>query len=365
MAGQIEIRRLASTALDEQLDALAGGLVDCVAGGASVSYLAPFWHEQARSAFEPLTPRSSRVGGCFSPPFANGDLVGTVELLARVRSCTPTNLFGGVEERRFVRSQHLTPSRGSGQLVEDSCRVGRGGQLWVVRRDEFAVEPAFSLGASGHGRDRVAPEVAADIATGTADKGTGKAIEGPCETNRLGKGREGLVPQPRHVAEPFCLRDPALRRQQRDRDWDSPTIAMLSGRSLRGVIELLGQKIKRRLTVAGHERVDVDDQPDPLGDPLGGARDGYAPVAMTAENDVVKVLQFEDRHNVLHVGGHPNLGPPKVRALSQASQGWRENLMTTVAQRLGDRRPLPATAPAAMHDNERRDPHILSRREAP
>lgn len=48
----IEIRRLASTEVHEHLDGLAGVLFDCVAGGASVSYMAPFSHEQARSAFE-------------------------------------------------------------------------------------------------------------------------------------------------------------------------------------------------------------------------------------------------------------------------------------------------------------------------
>ena len=39
------------TELHEQLDALAAVLADCVAGGASVSYLEPFSHEDARAAF--------------------------------------------------------------------------------------------------------------------------------------------------------------------------------------------------------------------------------------------------------------------------------------------------------------------------
>src|SRR5687768_6715553 len=47
MAEQIEIRRLAPADVDEQLDALARVLADCVAGGASVSYMAPFSHEDA------------------------------------------------------------------------------------------------------------------------------------------------------------------------------------------------------------------------------------------------------------------------------------------------------------------------------
>ena len=41
-ADELEIRRLTSADVYEQLDELASVLVDCVAGGASVSYMAPF-----------------------------------------------------------------------------------------------------------------------------------------------------------------------------------------------------------------------------------------------------------------------------------------------------------------------------------
>ena len=47
----IEIRRLAPDELRERLDALAAVLHDCVAGGASVSYMEPFSREDARDAF--------------------------------------------------------------------------------------------------------------------------------------------------------------------------------------------------------------------------------------------------------------------------------------------------------------------------
>ena len=50
-APKIEVRRLAGAELRAQLDALAAVLADCVAGGASVSYLEPFSHEDARAAF--------------------------------------------------------------------------------------------------------------------------------------------------------------------------------------------------------------------------------------------------------------------------------------------------------------------------
>ena len=78
---QIEIRRLGVTEVQAQLDGLAAILVDCVAGGASVSYLAPFSHEQARAAFEAVAVEIEQGRRLLLGAFANGDLVGTVQLI--------------------------------------------------------------------------------------------------------------------------------------------------------------------------------------------------------------------------------------------------------------------------------------------
>jgi ribosomal protein S18 acetylase RimI-like enzyme len=80
VAEHIEIRRLASADVHELLDALAGVLVDCVAGGASVSYLWPFSHEQARRAFEAVAADVEQGRRLLLAAFANGELVGTVQL---------------------------------------------------------------------------------------------------------------------------------------------------------------------------------------------------------------------------------------------------------------------------------------------
>ena len=81
VAEEIEIRRLASAEVHERLDALAGVLVDCVAGGASVSYLAPFSHEQARGAFEAVAAEVEQGRRLLLAAFAGGDLVGTVQVI--------------------------------------------------------------------------------------------------------------------------------------------------------------------------------------------------------------------------------------------------------------------------------------------
>jgi hypothetical protein len=60
---QIEVHRLGVTEVHAQLDRLAAVLVDCVAGGASVSYLAPFSHEQARAAFEAVAAEVEQGAG--------------------------------------------------------------------------------------------------------------------------------------------------------------------------------------------------------------------------------------------------------------------------------------------------------------
>ena len=78
---QIEIRRLGVTEVHAQLDGLAAVLVDCVAGGASVSYLAPFSHEQARDAFKGFAAEVEQGRRLLLGAFAEGQLVGTVQVV--------------------------------------------------------------------------------------------------------------------------------------------------------------------------------------------------------------------------------------------------------------------------------------------
>jgi GNAT superfamily N-acetyltransferase len=78
---RIEIRRLGPTELRAQIDGLAAVLVDCVAGGASVSYLAPFSHEQARGVFEAVAAEVEEGRRLLLGAFAEGQLVGTVQVI--------------------------------------------------------------------------------------------------------------------------------------------------------------------------------------------------------------------------------------------------------------------------------------------
>ena len=86
---QIEIRRLAGAELRAQLDGLADVLADCVAGGASVSYLAPFSHEQARAAFEGFAAEVEQGGRLLLAALADGRPVGTVQVVLALQPNQP------------------------------------------------------------------------------------------------------------------------------------------------------------------------------------------------------------------------------------------------------------------------------------
>jgi GNAT superfamily N-acetyltransferase len=80
-AVQIEVRRLAGAELEEHLDELAAVLADCVDGGASVGYLAPFSRAQARAELEGMAAEVGRGRRLLLAAFDGGRVVGTVQVI--------------------------------------------------------------------------------------------------------------------------------------------------------------------------------------------------------------------------------------------------------------------------------------------
>ncbi len=80
-ADPIEIRRLRGDELQAQLDGLAGVLADCVAGGASVSYMAPFSHAQARAEFDRWAADIEQGHRLLLGAFDDGRVVGSVQVV--------------------------------------------------------------------------------------------------------------------------------------------------------------------------------------------------------------------------------------------------------------------------------------------
>jgi GNAT superfamily N-acetyltransferase len=83
----IRIRRL-SALTPEQIDGLADVLVDCVAGGASVSFMAPFSREDARPFWAQVAHDvADGARALLVAEDADGAIVGTVQLML----ATPPN----------------------------------------------------------------------------------------------------------------------------------------------------------------------------------------------------------------------------------------------------------------------------------
>jgi len=78
---RIDVRRLDATELRAHLDGLAAVLADCVAGGASVSYMLPFSHGDARAAFEAWAADVEGGARLLVAAFRGDEVVGTVQVV--------------------------------------------------------------------------------------------------------------------------------------------------------------------------------------------------------------------------------------------------------------------------------------------
>ena len=78
---QIDVRRLAAPELRTHLDALAAVLADCVAGGASVSYMAPFSQDDARAQFASWAAEVEDGTRLLLAAFRDDEVVGTVQVV--------------------------------------------------------------------------------------------------------------------------------------------------------------------------------------------------------------------------------------------------------------------------------------------
>jgi len=76
----VEIRRLDGGEAWAEVDRLAAVLLDCVEGGASVRWLAPFSRDDARAAFEAVAADVERSGRVLLAAYDDGELVGTVQV---------------------------------------------------------------------------------------------------------------------------------------------------------------------------------------------------------------------------------------------------------------------------------------------
>jgi GNAT superfamily N-acetyltransferase len=159
---QIEVRRLAATDVHEQLDALAAVLHDCVAGGASVSYMAPFSLEQARNAFEGFVAEAEQGRRLILAAFVDGDLVGTVQVILALPPNQPHRAEiakllvhrqargRGIAQLLMERAEAEARAEGKTLLVLDAVTGGDAARLYArLGWTTVGVIPGYALYPDG------------------------------------------------------------------------------------------------------------------------------------------------------------------------------------------------------------------------
>jgi ribosomal protein S18 acetylase RimI-like enzyme len=161
-AGEIEIRRLRTGELRERLDGLAAVLADCVEGGASVSYMAPFSHDQAREAFAGFVEEAERGRRAILAAFAGGEIVGTVQVVLALPPNQPhrgeiakllvrrSARRRGIAEALMDAAEHEARAEGKTLLVLDTVTGDAAERLYTrLGWQRVGVIPNFALYPDG------------------------------------------------------------------------------------------------------------------------------------------------------------------------------------------------------------------------
>jgi GNAT superfamily N-acetyltransferase len=137
----IEVRRLRPAEAAAHLDGLAAVLHDCVEGGASVSYLAPFSRDDARAAFAGFVADAERGRRLVLAAFDDGELVGTVQVILALPPNQPhRGEIAKLLVRRSARRRGIAR-----RLMEHAEREARAEGKTLLVLDTVTGDPAESL----------------------------------------------------------------------------------------------------------------------------------------------------------------------------------------------------------------------------
>jgi GNAT superfamily N-acetyltransferase len=138
----IEIRRLDGAEAREHLDSLAAVLVDCVEGGASVGYMSPFSHAEARRVYEGYVAEVGEGRRILLAAFAGDALVGTAQVVFAPHPNQPHRADvarvlvrrsarrRGVAQRLMERVEREALAEGRTLLVLDAVTDGDAARLY-------------------------------------------------------------------------------------------------------------------------------------------------------------------------------------------------------------------------------------------
>ncbi len=138
----IEIRRLTAAEGRQYVSALADVLLDCVAGGASVSFMASLSKAEAEAFFEKVADGVERGERILLAAFLDSDLLGTVQII----TATPPNQphradvakllvhrsarGQGIAKRLMEEVEEASRSAGKTLLVLDTVTGGDAERLY-------------------------------------------------------------------------------------------------------------------------------------------------------------------------------------------------------------------------------------------
>jgi GNAT superfamily N-acetyltransferase len=158
----IEIRRLSAAEGRQYVGALADVLLDCVQGGASVSFMASLTKPEAEAFFEQVVEGVERGERILLAAFLDSELLGTVQIL----TATPPNQphradiakllvhrsarGQGVATRLMEKVEEASRSAGKTLLVLDTVTGGDAERLYMrLGWTKTGVIPKYALFPDG------------------------------------------------------------------------------------------------------------------------------------------------------------------------------------------------------------------------
>jgi GNAT superfamily N-acetyltransferase len=137
----VTVERLGAGDARRHRDALAAVLRDCVEGGASVSFMAPFSDAEARAYFESIEPELEARRRVLLAAFLGGQLVGTVQVAA----AWPPNQPHRADVAKLL-VQRSERKRGIGQLLMERAEEEALAEGWTLLvLDTVTGDPAERL----------------------------------------------------------------------------------------------------------------------------------------------------------------------------------------------------------------------------
>jgi GNAT superfamily N-acetyltransferase len=141
VSGKLEISVLDAPVADSALDELASVLVDCVAGGASVSFMAPFSHHDGLKFFRKVAASVAAGDTVLLAARLNGRIIGTVQLGLD----TPPNQPHRADVKKMLVHRSARRSGVGAALMAAVEDVARRHGRWLLVLDTVPGENGYRL----------------------------------------------------------------------------------------------------------------------------------------------------------------------------------------------------------------------------